>query len=64
MPDPYLLFSFATMGESHGPGTGTAGFAGGAAGFGGAAGAAAAGLGGVEVPPVGEGGVGVAFVSD
>src|ERR1035437_7903265 len=49
MPEPYLLLSFATMGESHGVGTGAAGFGGAAAGLAAAevAGAAAAGFAGV-----------------
>lgn len=47
MPDPYDRFNFATMGESHGVGTGAAGFGGAAAGLtAGAAGAAAAGCAG------------------
>ena len=65
MPDPHLPLSFATIGESHGVGTGAAGFGGAAAGFAaGAAGEAAAGFGGdvgVEVADGGEGFVGSGF---
>ena len=68
MPEPYSPLSFAIMGESHGVGTGAAGFGEAAAGLvaGGVApaGAAAAGLGGVEVSAGGEGLTGVIFVSD
>src|SRR5882762_11048984 len=50
MPEPNWRFSFATMGESQGAGTGPAGFAG-AAGLGGAAvGFAAAAPGGCGAP--------------
>ena len=49
MPEPYSLLSFATMGESHGVGSGAAGLGGAAAGLAapGAPGAAAVGFGGV-----------------
>ena len=72
MPEPYCRLYFATSGESHGVGTGPAGFGGagcpaaaGAAGFGaGVVGFGAAAFGGPSVSAGGEGLLGVVFVSD